>query len=78
MGKNMVMGGMLQHFDKFVSPHAFVTPHGNYNDIRMPFLNHRAVLAAVKSIFFTMAGMGLCFGSALQSTLIIGRCFCYC
>lgn len=74
----MVVGGMLQHFDNFVLPHALVTPHGKYNDIRMPFLNHCSVLAGVEFIVFTMAGMGLCFGFALQPALIIERSFCYC
>lgn len=70
----MVVGGML-HFDNFVSSHAFVPPHGKYNDIRMPFLNHHAVLAGVEFIFFTLAGMGLCSGFALQSVLIIKDVF---
>lgn len=36
------------------------------------------VLAGVKLVFFTVAGMRLCFGLVLETVLIIQRCFPYC
>ena len=36
------------------------------------------VLAGTESIFFTVAGMRLCFGLVLETVLIIQGCFSYC
>lgn len=36
------------------------------------------VLAGVKLVFFTVAGMSLCFGFVLETVVIMQGCFPYC